>query len=414
MSTDHGAASATKPRDDGAPVEFDPYSDSFFDDPYDTYSWMRDEAPVYYSDRWDFYALTRNADVVAAHRDWETFSSAYGVTLDALSMHQRFDELNMLILLDPPEHERLRKLVRQVFTKAAIANLEPLVTDVVTTHVETLAGRTQFDLVADFAALFPVEIISSMLGVPPGERQQIRLWTDGFLHREPNNPFATESGVAASMAMGEYFLQLAKEKRRRPDDLIISRLVTATYEDEDGVTHRLTDQDIGTFSVLLAAAGSETVTKLMGNGAMAFHHNPDQWELVLADPGLIPGAIEEMLRLNPPSQYQGRFTTRDVELEGGIIPAGSPTLLVTGAATRDPRAYERPDEFDIKRGGATTLAFGYGAHSCLGSWLARLETRIALQQLRERWPRFDVDTDGLQRVTMSNVAGYSHIPVHVR
>jgi cytochrome P450 len=414
MSTDQGAASATKPRDDGSPMEFNPYSDSFFDDPYDTYRWMRDEAPVYYSERWDFYALTRNADVVAAHRDWESFSSAYGVTLDALSMRHRFDELKMLILMDPPEHERLRKLVRQVFTKAAIANLEPLVTDIVTSHVGALAGEDHFDLVADFAALFPVEIISSMLGVPAGERQQIRLWTDGFLHREENNPFATESGVAASAAMGEYFLDLAREKRRNPDDLIISRLVTTTYDDESGVTHRLTDEDIATFSVLLASAGSETVTKLMGNGVMAFHNNPDQWELVLADADLIPGAIEEMLRLNPPSQYQGRFTTRDVVLDGGTIPAGSPTLLVTGAATRDPRAYDRPDVFDIQRGGATTLAFGYGAHSCLGSWLARLETRVALQQLRERWPRFDVDTDGLQRVTMSNVAGYSPIPVHVR
>jgi cytochrome P450 len=412
MSTDQGAAPATKPRDDGSPMEFNPYSDSFFDDPYDTYRWMRDEAPVYYSERWDFHALTRYDDVVAAHRDWETFSSSYGVTLDALSMRHKFD-MNMLILMDPPEHERLRKLVRQVFTKAAIANLEPLVTDVVTFYVQALAGRDQFDLVADFAALFPVEIISSMLGVPSGERQQIRLWTDGFLHREENNPFATESGVAASMAMGEYFLDLAREKRRQPDDLIISRLVDATYEDEAGVTHRLTDEDIATFAVLIAAAGSETVTKLIGNGTMAFHHNPDQWELVLADPGLIPGAIEEMLRLNPPSQYQGRFTTRDVVFDGGTIPAGSPTLLVTGAATRDPRAYEQPDVFDIRRGGATTLAFGYGAHSCLGSWLARLETRVALQQLRECWPRIDVDTGALRRVTMSNVAGYSHIPVHV-
>jgi cytochrome P450 len=146
---------------------------------------------------------------------------------------------------------------------------------------------------------------------------------------------------------------------------------------------------------------------------MAFHRNPDQWELVLADPTLIPGAIEEMLRLNPPSQYQGRFATREVTLDGGTIPEGSPTLLVTGAATRDPRAYDRPDTFDIRRGGATTLAFGYGAHSCLGSWLARLESRVAFEHLQQHWPRFEVDTDGLRRVTMSNVAGYSHIPVHV-
>lgn len=251
-------------------MEFNPYSDSFFDDPYETYRWMRDEVPVYYSERWDFYALSRYEDVVAAHRDWETFSSAYGVTLDALSMRKKFDDLNMLILMDPPEHERLRKLVRQVFTRAAIANLEPLVTKVVDTYVATLTGKDEFDVVADFAALFPVEIISSMLGVPPGERQQIRLWTDEFLHREKNNPFATESGVAASIAMGEYFLDLAREKRRRPDDLIISRLVTASHEDETGVTHRLTDEDIATFAVLLAAAGSETVTKLVGNGVMAF------------------------------------------------------------------------------------------------------------------------------------------------
>ena len=157
---------------------------------------MRDEAPVYYSERWDFYALTRHEDVVAAHRDWETFSSAYGVTLDGLSMRQRLNT-NMLIIMDPPEHERLRKLVRQVFTKAAIANLEPLVVrrrDLL--HRRAQRQRQNFDIVADFAALFPVEIISSMLGVPPGERQQIRLWTDGFLHREENNPFATESGVA--------------------------------------------------------------------------------------------------------------------------------------------------------------------------------------------------------------------------
>src|ERR1700727_3640871 len=175
MSPDRVASSATKTRADGDPAEFNPYSDVFFDDPYETYRWMRDEAPVYYSKRWDFYALTRHDDVVAAHRDWETFSSAYGVTLDGLSMRQRFDT-NMLIIMDPPEHERLRKLVRQVFTKAAIANLEPLGVQVVTEYVETLNGRQNFDVVADFAALFPVEIISSMLGVPAGERQQIRLW----------------------------------------------------------------------------------------------------------------------------------------------------------------------------------------------------------------------------------------------
>ncbi|MDX6429317.1 MAG: hypothetical protein QOE54_1683 [Streptosporangiaceae bacterium] len=393
-------------------MEFNPFSDVFFDDPYETYRWMRDEAPVYHSERWGFYALSRHEDVVAAHRDWETFSSAYGITLDVLSMRTRLDS-KMMIIMDPPEHDRLRKLVRQVFTRRAIANLEPLVVEVITSYAEELAGKDSFDLVADFAALFPVEIICSMLGVPAGERQQIRLWTDEFLHREQNDPNITESGLIASAEMFEYMLELAREKRRAPDDLIMSRLATATYDDEDGVAQYLTDEDISSFVVLLASAGSETVTKLVGNGVVAFHDNPDQWQRVLADPELIPGAVEEMLRLNPPSQYQGRFTTRDVTLHGETIPAGSPTVLVTGAATRDPRVHERPDVFDITRGGTTTVAFGYGSHSCLGAWLARLEARVAFQQLRERWPRFEIDRDGLRRVTMANVAGYSHVPANV-
>ncbi len=392
-------------------VEFDPYSDVFFDNPYETYRWMRDEAPVYYNEKWDFYALSRHDDVVAAHRDWETFSSAYGVTLDALSLRERYSS-NMLIIMDPPEHDWLRKLVRPVFTRAAITELEPLVAEVVTAYLDQLAGKDDFDIVADFAALFPVEIISSMLGVPEGERQQIRLWTDDFLHREPNNPNITEHGLNASLAMHEYMLELTRAKRRSPDELIVSRLIAATYEDDEGTTHRLTDNDIATFAVLVAAAGSETVTKLIGNGVVAFHEHPDQWQL-LADPELVPAAVEETLRLNPPSQYQGRFTTRDVEVAGTTIPEGSPTLLVTGAACRDPRAYDRPDRFDITRSRSTPVAFGYGAHACLGSWLARLESRVAFEQLRRRWPRFEIDRDGIRRVTMSNVAGYSHVPVHV-
>jgi cytochrome P450 len=393
-------------------TEFDPLSEQFFHNPYETYRWMRDEAPVYYSERWGFYALSRYHDVIAAHQDWETFSSAYGVTLDILRLGHRFDS-NMLILMDPPEHERMRKLVRQVFTRKAVADLEPLVAQVIDAILDRLSGRSSFDMVADFAALFPVEIISSMLGIPEGERQQIRIWTDEFLHRDEGNPEATERGAAASAKLYEYLLEQARIKRRDSDGLIMSRLVEATLTDDDGSDYRLSDDDIAAFVLLLAAAGSETVTKLVGNGVLDFADNPEQWERVLEDPGLIPQAIEEMLRLHPPSQYQGRFTTRTVELEGGTIPAGSPTLLVTGAATRDPGAYPEPDSFKIDRTGLTTIAFGYGPHSCLGAWLARLESRIAFEQIRLRWPHYEVDRAGLRRVTMSNVAGFSHVPVHV-
>jgi cytochrome P450 len=395
-----------------SPLEFDPFSDTFFDNPYETYGRMREEQPVYRSDRWDFYALSRHADVVAAHRDWETFSSAYGVTVDLLAMRQKM-HTNMMIIMDPPEHDRLRKLVRTVFTRRAIDGLEPLVTKVIIDFLNRLADRDKFDMVADFAALFPVEVISTMLGIPEGERQQIRLWTDEFLHREPDNPSATHEGVVASLAMHEYMLELARNKRRSPDDLIISRLVDTTFEDDDGTVHKMSDDDIASFAVVLAAAGSETVTKLIGNGVVAAGQHPDQWQRVLDDAKRIPGAVEEMLRLQPPSQYQGRFTTRDVTLHGVTIPAGSPTLLITGAATRDPRAYEQPDVFDISRNASSTVVFGFGVHSCLGTWLARLEGRVAFEQIRSRWPNFTVETDGLRRVTMSNVAGYSSVPVQI-
>jgi cytochrome P450 len=234
-----------------------------------------------------------------------------------------------------------------------------------------------------------------------------------MLHRERNNPMITHDGLVASGHLSDYFLDLVRHKRRHRDEMIMSRLIEASYEDDDGVLHRLTDEDIASFVVLLAAAGSETETKLVGNGVVDFAKNPDQWTKVLADPALIPGAVEEILRMHPPSQYQGRFATKDVEFEGGVIPANSPVLLVTGAATRDPRSYERPDDFDISRGGVTTVAFGFGAHSCLGAWLARLESKVAFEQIRTRYPRLEVDLDNLRRVTMSNVAGYSSVPVHV-
>ena len=396
----------------GTALEFDPFSDAFFDNPYETYRRMREDAPVYHSDRWDFYALSRYEDVVAAHRDWETFSSAYGVSLDMLGMRQK-TQTNMIIIMDPPEHDRLRKLVRTVFTRRAIDGLEPLVTKVIAGFLDQLTGRDSFDMVADFAALFPVEVISTMLGIPEGERQQVRLWTDEFLHREPNNPNATHDGVLASFAMHAYMLELARHKRRSPDDLLISRLVTTTVEDEDGTVHQMTDDDIASFAVVLASAGSETVTKLIGNGVVIADQNPGQWQLILEDAKRIPGAVEEMLRLQPPSQYQGRFATRDVTLHGVTIPAGSPTLLITGAATRDPLVYDRPDVFDITRNASTTVVFGYGVHSCIGAWLARLEGRAAFEQIRARWPNFTVETEGLRRVTMSNVAGYSHVPVRI-
>jgi cytochrome P450 len=391
---------------------FDPYSETFFDDPYESYADLRENAPVYFNDQYGFYALSRYADVVAAHGDTDRLVSSYGVTLDMLMAKQQVD-MNMMILMDPPKHTQQRQLVSQAFKRRTITDLEPLVTNTVVSFLDQLDGRDSFDMVDDFAALFPVEVISAMLGVPKADRQLVRHRVDASLAREPGNPHPTEAGIVAALETAGYFLELIQHKRKHPDDLIITKLIDAVIIEPDGTERRLNDDEVASFSLLIASAGSETVTKLIGNGVVLFDENPDQWQQVLADETKIPAAIEETLRFHPPSQYQGRFAVADLEFDGGRIPAQSPVLLLTGAATRDPRAFERPDEFNITRGGFTTLAFGYGPHSCLGAWLARLESRVAFEEIRRRWPKFTVDRDGLRRVNMVNVAGYSHVPVHV-
>jgi cytochrome P450 len=393
-------------------IGFDPFSDTFFDDPYAAYAELRENAPVYFNEQYGFYALSRYADVVAAHSDPTRLVSSYGITVDMLMAKQPLNS-NMMILMDPPEHTQQRKLVNQAFKRRTIADLEPLVIRTVIGFLDELEGRDEFDFVADFAALFPVEVISAMLGVPAADRQLVRHRVDLALSRRPGDPNPTQEGIVAALETAQYFLELIQDKRKHPDDLIISKLIAAAVKDPDGTERRLSDDEVAGFSLLIASAGSETVTKLIGNGVVLFDKHPAAWQSVLADEEVIPSAIEEVLRYQPPSQYQGRFAVEELEFEGGVIPANSPVLLLTGAATRDPRAFENPDDFNINRGGFTTLAFGYSAHSCLGAWLARLESRVAFEEIRRRWPKFSVDHDGLKRVNMSNVAGFSHVPVHV-
>ena len=393
-------------------VEFDPFSAEYFDDPTEAYRRLRDEAPVYFSETYGFYALSRFADVVSAHRDWRGLSSAHGVDLSTLTKDPELvRSLGMIIMMDPPEHERFRALVSRVFTPRAVTGLEPLVREVVTGFLEPLAERDRFDVVADLSAPFPVEVISRMLGVPEGERQQIREWLDLSLHREPGEVDPSPAGQHAMLEMVGYFHALTADKRRRPADDMLTRLTQVTVDRGDGVETGLDDNEIAGFAALLGGAGAETVTKLVGNAAVLFAAHPDQWRRVVDDPQCIPPAVEEVLRLLPPSQYQGRFSVEDREFEGGTIPAGFPVLLLTGAATRDPRAFERPDDFDLDRPPSVSIGFGHGVHSCLGAALARLESRIAIEEIAARWQRLEVDPAGLRRVTMSNVAGYANVPV---
>jgi cytochrome P450 len=393
-------------------VEFDPYSDEYFNDPSDVYRRLRDEAPVYYNERYGFYALSRFADVVAAHRDWKGFSSAHGIELSTLSQDpELIRSFRSIIMMDPPEHDRFRALVSRVFTPRAVTALEPMIREVIGAFIEPLNDADEFDAVADFSAPFPVEIISRMLGVPEGERQEIRHRLDLSLHREPGQMEPTPEGRQAILESGAYFYELTAEKRKNPGDDMLSRLTQVTVDRGDGVETGLDDAEIAGFAGLLGGAGAETVTKLVGNAVVLFARHPDQWQKVVDDPEAIPRAVEEILRYLPPSQYQGRYSLEDREFEGGTVPAGHPVLLITGAATRDPRAFDRADDFDVERPPNVSIGFGHGVHSCLGAALARMESRIAIEEIAKRWRRLEVDEAGLRRVHMSNVAGYANVPV---
>ena len=393
-------------------VEFDPFSRDFFDDPYDTYADLREYAPCYYSEQYDFYALSRFDDMVAAHRDFETFTSTHGQTYEQLSSGEPSD-MGSIISMDPPEHTRYRKLVSRSFTPLSIGKYEDLVRGIISGYLDPLMGRRQFDILEEFAAPFPVEIISTILGVPPEDRQQIRHWTDEMLHREEGSAMGSQAAAEAGMAQGLYLYGLAQQKRAEPADDMLTALIEAEVETEDGGTTHLDDAEIAGFGTLLAAAGSETVTKLVGNAVVLFHRHPDQWAKVLDDPAVLANAVEEILRYWAPSQYQGRYSTVDSEWHGVTIPKHKPVFLITGAANRDPRRYDDPDKFDITRDPGLAVGLGHGLHVCLGAALARLESRVAIEEIARRWPAFEVNEEGLRRVQMSNVAGYSSVPITV-
>lgn len=392
---------------------FDPFSEDFFNGPYDTYRRLRQEAPVYYSDQYDFYALSRHADVAAAFKNFATYSSARGVDL-AMVRNEDPPPHKSIIMMDPPEHRHMRSLLNKVFTPRAIQSLRPVVEEAIDDCVRAV-DPAGFDMVQDFSALFPIEIISRMIGVPAEHRQQMRLWVDDFLHREPGEVEMGERGIQAGTEMAVYLYRLTKDRRKNLGDDLLSRLITAEIERESGEHGPLDNIEITQFAMLLAGAGAETVTKLIGNAAVVFAHNPDQWRRLLGDPGKVPAAVEELLRYEAPAQYNVRCSLTDVELHGTTIPAGKPVFLIGGSANRDPDAWTDPDTFDIDRDRteAQNLGFGYGIHSCLGAALARMESTIALEKMLDFMPAYEVDWAGCLRVNMQNVAGWQNVPVRV-
>ncbi len=389
-------------------MEYDPTSWEIQENPYPVYRWLRDEAPVYCNEQMGFWALSRFEDVWDATLDWQTFTSTHGPTLEEVK-----SPLPIMISMDPPQHTRVRALVAKAFTPRRVAEIEPAVRELTRERLAGLEPGMQIDLFEQLASSMPMDVISTMLGVPAEQRDHVRHLTNQMMHREPGELEVSERTVQIGTELIAIFSDLIAARRREPEDDLISALIGATLDGEDGKPTSLTDEELLGFCLLLGSAGHETTARLICNSAVTLARHPDQRRELAASPQLLPGAVEEFLRYDPPSQVQGRWSTRPVELHGVTIPADRRVLLLTGAAQRDPRQYDDPDRFDIHRKLDRQLSFGYGQHLCLGKSLARQECRVAFEEILARFPDYEVDEDNLVWAHNNNVRGYAKVPMRL-
>jgi cytochrome P450 len=393
-----------------AELVYDPYDYEIDADPYPIFKRLRDEAPIYWNEQYGFWALSRFRDVLDASIDHETFSSARGTVIELMD-HPMTNP--PMIFMDPPGHTRFRKLVRRTFTRRSIGGLEPRIRALCAGYLDPFVGSGGFDYVADFSAKLPVMVISSLLGVPEQDQEQLRIWSDLTLHRDPGETGLSQAAADASKDIFAYWQSQIEERRRRPGDDVMSDLLRAEVEQDDGTTRRLTDGELHAFYGLISAAGNETVARLLGWTATLLARNPGERAKLAAEPGLIGNGVEEILRYEAPSPVQGRWVTRDVEFHGTIVPRNSKITLLTASANRDEREFEDPDRFDVTRNIDQHMSLGFGIHFCLGAALARLEGRVALEETLRRFPSWEIDEPGLEMVHTSTVRGYARVPLRL-
>ncbi|OBH96913.1 cytochrome P450 [Mycobacterium sp. E2733] len=393
-------------------LRWDPFDHALHQEPYGVWRRLRDEAPVYRNEEYNFYALSRFDDVMEASLDTETFSSEHGVTLDAIT-DEPCPPPKPMIFMDPPDHTALRKMVNRTFFRTKVAVLEDRIRSLCRGYLDKFVGADGFDYVRDFSMKLPVMVISSLLGFPESDHDNLREWSDAQLHREEGSTQLSEDGREANTKLLSYYAEQIQQRRIAPTDDIVGNLMAADLVQPGRETRRLDDGEVLMFIAMINVAGNETVARLLGWAALTLARCPDQRAKLVANTQLIAGAVEELLRYDAPSPVQGRYTTRDATYHGTVIPAGSRVALLTGSAGRDERQYENPDVFDVERTGIRHISFGHGSHFCLGAALARLEARVALEETLARFPTWDVDEDAVTYVHTNSVRGPASVPIRL-
>lgn len=391
----------------GADVYYDPYDAGIDADPYPVWKRMRDQTPLYFNERHEFFALSRYEDVESGLLDWKTYRSGRGTVLEILKQNIDIPP-GSILFEDPPLHDQHRSLLVRVFTPKKMSALEPLVRDYCARALDPLVGADGFDFVKDLGGPMPMRVIGYLLGIPETDQEAIRERLDAGMRLDEGSADRTGD---ENFAFVEMFAEYIDWRAKHPSDDLMTELLNAELQEEDGSTRRLTREEVLTYVSLLAGAGNETTTRLIGWTGKVLGEHPDQRRQITEDRLLLTNAIEELLRYEAPSPVQARYVARDVTHHGQTVPEGSAMLLLNGSANRDERKFADADRFDIHRSIGRHLSLGYGLHHCLGAALARLEGRVALDEVLNRFPDWEVDTDRAVQAKTSTVRGWESLPV---
>ena len=390
-----------------AELRYDPYDAEIDRDPYPTWARLRDEAPLYRNEEHGFWALSRWDDVKAALVDWDTYRSGRGTVLEIVKAGVEIPP-GILLFEDPPIHDAHRALLSRVFTPRRMLDLEPLVRGYVVEALDALVEREEFDVVEELAVEVPLRTIGFLFGIPEADQDVYRHATDELIATDGSPVSFDQSSFDQVLGiLGDY----VEWRSTHPADDLMTELLNAQVEEPDGSLRPLTRDEVVTYASMVAGAGNETAARLIGFTMQLLAQHPDQRARLVEDPSLVPAAIEEVLRLESPSPVQARWVEHDVELHGTKVHSGSIMLLLNGAANRDERHWSDPDRFDVDRNEGPHLAFGYGLHFCLGAALARLEGRVALEEVLRRWPEWEVDLERGRMAHTGSVRGWGSLPV---
>ncbi|MFL6206124.1 MAG: cytochrome P450 [Acidimicrobiales bacterium] len=392
-----------------ADVYYDPYDADIVLDPYPVFARLRDEAPLYYNEAYDFWAVSRYADVEKGLVDARRFISGRGGILELIKANIEMPP-GTLIFEDPPAHDIHRSLLSRVFTPRRVAALEPKIREFCAQALDPLVGSGGFDFIADLGAQMPMRVIGMLFGIPEADLVTVREGTDANLRTEAGKPMEIPEGTTFGSEMYADYIDWRID---HPSDDLMTELLTTEFEDEHGVTRTLTRDEALMYTTVVTGAGNETTTRLIGWAGKVLAEHPDQRRELVEDRSLIPNAIDELLRYEPTGPAVGRYVPEDVEVLGEKVPAGSAMLMLVGAANRDERKFDDPDRFDIHRKIGQHLTFGYGIHYCLGAALARLEGRIALDEVLDRFPEWEVDLSTAKLSPTSTVRGWETLPATV-